>query len=102
LEDAVRESIAGTSIIQNTFQNDAPEKTGENALTGGAEAIEGPGKIEEVASIAGVTRRDESGRSVAERRESAAVARTAATSLFAKIILSQSPRSYSPQIYPVK
>jgi hypothetical protein len=66
--------------IQATFLNDAPVKTAENVLIGGAEATEEAGKIGEAVSIAGVMRKGGSGRLAEERTESAAAARTAETS----------------------
>ncbi len=66
--------------IQATYPNDAQEKTAENVRTGGAETTEEAGMIEEAGSIAGAARKGGSDRLAEERTESAAAARTAATS----------------------
>ena len=66
--------------IQVTSPNDAPEKTAETSMTGEKEMTGEAEMIEEVASIAEVLRRGESDRLAEERTESAAAARTAATS----------------------
>jgi hypothetical protein len=80
VEDAVQEWSAGILAIQATFRSDAPDKIAGDLLIDEAELIEGAERSEEAGWIAGATRRGESGRSAAERTESAAAARTAATS----------------------
>ena len=80
MEDAVQEQTAGTLSIQATFPNDAPRKTGGTALIGETETTGEAEMTEEVVSIAEVLRRGESDRLAEERTESAAAARTAATS----------------------
>ena len=67
-------------IIQATYLNDAPEKTAENVLIGEVDVIGEAVKSVEADRIAEVMKRGESDRLAEERKESAAAARTAATS----------------------
>jgi len=80
VEGAVQGQTEGILNTQATFRNGAPEKTAENVLIGAAEAIEEAGKIAEAVSIAGASMRGGPERLAGERTESAAAARTAATS----------------------
>ena len=77
---AVLELIDGASPTPPTFLKDAAGASGERRATVETEMTDEAEKIEEVVSIAGVLRRGGSDRLAEERTESAAAARTAATS----------------------
>ena len=80
-------------IIQATYLNDAPEKNAENVLIGGVDVTGEAVKSVEADRIAEGMKRGESARLAVERTESAAAARTAATSRLIKDPgLSQSPQ----------
>ena len=78
--DAGRVLIGGASPTLGTFRSDGQDKIAGNLLIDGAVKIEDAEKTEEAGWIAGAMRRGESGRLAEERTESAAAARTAATS----------------------
>jgi hypothetical protein len=78
-------STEGTFPTPATFLKGVVEPIGERRATAGVVKIGGVERIEEVVSIEGALKKGESGRSAEERTESAAAARTAATSRFTDI-----------------
>lgn len=89
----------GASPTPPTFLKGAARASRERRATAEKVRIEGADMIEEAVSIAGALKKGESGHLAAGRRESAAAARTAATSRSTKKSLShaRSLRSLEPQ-----